>query len=64
MKNKSKRVSTQIHTRKLDRLVAKNQMKNAGFVKLCHRGGSRNGLQSAFARDWRRFTTYGGTILV
>ena len=64
MKAKTHRVSTQIHTRKLDRLVAKKQMKSFGMCNICQRKGLRNDNRSAFANDWRNYTTYGSKILV
>lgn len=49
MKNKTKRVSTRVHTRKIDRAVAHAVMKKIGIVRPNdHRGGS-----SFFAMHWR-----------
>ena len=46
---KQKRVSTQVHTRKLDRSVAHAKMKKAGLVRVNdHRGGN-----SFFSAHWR-----------
>ena len=59
MKNKQKRVPTQIHTRKLDRLVAKNQMHKAGLIRICDKRTGR----STFAEQWRKFTIYDLNIL-
>ena len=44
-KRKRKRVSVQIHTRKLDRCVAKKRMKQAGMRKINKHG--------FFANNWR-----------
>lgn len=62
--DKSKRNSTQIHTRKLDRMVAKNQMKDSGMVNICHRHGLRGQGRSFFANNWRDYKYFGGQILV
>ena len=52
MKQKSKRVSTRVHSRKIDRLVAKNNMRKAGIYRFTH-GGRHN---SFFANHWREYT--------
>lgn len=52
MKKKEKRVPTQIHTRELDRMVAKNNMKKAGFMQICKK--DRTG-ESIFKRNWKQF---------
>lgn len=46
-KQNSKRVPTQVHTRKLDRLVAHTRMKRKGLTRL-HKNGY-------FADRWREF---------
>ena len=44
-KKKSRRVRTQVHTRKLDRSVARANMKKVGIPKV----------NRAFAQNWKRF---------
>ena len=51
MKQKSKRVSTRVHTRKLDRLVARNNMCRAGIYRFTH--GKRH--ESFFCKRWREY---------
>lgn len=60
MRKKNKRVPTQIHTRKLDRLVAKNQMKKDGFVRICDKRAG----ESTFQKYWRKFTIYDARVIV
>ena len=50
MKKKSKRVSTRVHTRELDRLVARRAMKKAGvgFFRKPPKG-------DLFAANWREY---------
>lgn len=60
---KTRRVPTQIHTRKLDRGVAKKQMKDHGMMNICHRDGLRGSGRSTFANYWRKFTQYGTKTL-
>lgn len=50
MKN-SKRVPTQVHTRKLDRMVARNNMKKKGIVHINKDGADG----SFFANNWRKY---------
>ena len=45
--NKSYRVLTQIHTRELDRAVAKANMKKGGLHKVCK--------GNFFSENWRKF---------
>lgn len=52
MKKKIKIVHEQIHTRELDRMVAKNNMKKVGFRQICKR--DRVG-ESIFKRNWKQF---------
>lgn len=51
MKQKSKRKSIRVHTRKLDRLVAKNNMVRAGIYRFTR--GERH--HSFFANHWREY---------
>lgn len=51
MQKKSKRVSTRVHTRKLDRLIARDNMKRAGIYRFTH--GQRH--HSFFANHWREY---------
>lgn len=53
MQNKVRRVSTQVHTRKLDRMVAKNNMKKRGIVHINKDGADG----SFFANNWREYIT-------
>lgn len=48
---KRKRVSTRVHSRKIDRLVAKNNMKKAGIYRFTH-GGRHD---SFFANHWHEY---------
>ena len=64
MKKKIKRTSTQIHTRKLDRLVAKKQMHNKGITRICDRNDIRKNKPSYFSTHWKFFTNYGAEVLV
>lgn len=66
---KTKRVSTRIHTRKIDRMVAKNKMKASGRVHITSRKRNRYGTKkdrthgsqatnqhySYFAQHWREW---------
>lgn len=45
------RTSVQIHSRKLDRLVAHNNMRNAGYTQI----NKKLGGTSKFARYWRQY---------
>lgn len=47
-----KRKSVQIHSRKIDRRVAKNNMRKAGYRQFCKQ---EKGLKSTFALRWREF---------
>lgn len=44
-KQSSRRVPTRVHTRKLDRLVARTRMKNRGMVKV----------NKHFADNWKAY---------
>lgn len=48
MKSSERRL-TQVHTRKLDRMVAHENMKKAGYTRI------NKGKPSAFSREWRKF---------
>lgn len=48
---KIKRVSTRVHTRKLDRMVAQNNMVRAGIYKF--NKGERH--HTFFANHWREY---------
>lgn len=48
----SKRVPTQVHTRKLDRSVARHNMVKAGMTQL---NKDKDGLGSKFAKSWRNY---------
>lgn len=48
---KNSRVSTQIHTRKLDRIVARENMKKHGITQI----NKVKGLTSFFAKHWRDY---------
>lgn len=50
---KQKRVSTQVHTRKLDRMVARNNMKKKGVVHINKEGADG----SFFSNHWREYVT-------
>lgn len=51
MQNKIKRVPTQVHTRKLDRMVARRNMKKRGIVHI-----NKDGVNgSFFANNWREY---------
>lgn len=51
---KETRVHETIHTRKIDRRIAKNNMKNAGMVQICKHDYAR-GIRSYFAENWRDY---------
>ena len=51
---KETRVRETIHTRKIDRRIAKNNMKNAGMVQICKHDYAR-GIRSYFAEHWRDY---------
>jgi hypothetical protein len=53
----NKRVPERIHTRKIDRKVAKNKMKAAGYTRICSRKKNRNGKKgdSVFSTKWRKY---------
>lgn len=48
---KTKRVSTQIHTRKLDRMVARKNMEKKGITQI----NKVKGDTSFFSRYWRSY---------
>lgn len=53
-------VLERIHTRKIDRMVSKNNMKRRGLSKICKHSKSGNGhrievSQSYFAKNWREY---------
>lgn len=48
------RTSFQVHTRKLDRLVAHNNMRKAGYTKI-NKPDSKFWETSKFARHWRDY---------
>ena len=53
IQNKVKRVPTQVHTRKLDRMVARRNMKKQGMVHI-----NKDGINgSFFASNWREYVT-------
>ena len=53
IQNKVKRVPTQVHTRKLDRMVARRNMKKQGMVHI-----NKDGVNgSFFANNWREYVT-------
>ena len=53
IQNKVKRVPTQVHTRKLDRMVARRNMKKQGMVHI-----NKDGVNgSSFANNWREYVT-------
>lgn len=51
MNKKTKRVATQIHTRKLDRSVAKNNMQKRGITGI----NKKTAGKSFFSRAWREY---------
>ncbi len=54
----NKRVPERIHTRKIDRKVAKNNMLKVGYTRICHRkkkDGGKKG-DSYFSLHWREHT--------
>lgn len=67
--NKNKRVSTRVHTRKIDRMVARNAMKASGRVHVTshkrnryktkkdrtHGSQCTNFHYSYFSKNWRAF---------
>ncbi len=52
----TKRVPTRVHTRKLDRGIARLQMKNVGMRQVAKHG---NGTSSYFADHWREYCVGG-----
>lgn len=63
-------VHERIHSRKIDRRVAKYRMKNSGIIKFTKQGRSnlRSGVgkgllesnkrgESVYSREWRKYTT-------
>jgi len=54
---KTRRVSERIYTRKINRRVAKNKMKAAGYTRICSRKKNRNGKKgdSVFSTKWRKY---------
>lgn len=48
---KTKRVHTQVHTRKLDRSVARNHMKQRGITGI----NKKTAGESFFSRAWREY---------
>lgn len=54
---KKNRKLTQIHTRKLDRLVARKQLKRDGFTRTCSK--SRAG-ESWFSTVWKKYAEFDG----
>jgi len=52
-----RRVSTRVHTREIDRGVAKVQMKRIGIRRIASKGRSRTG--SFFADHWREYCVGG-----
>ena len=55
---KVKRVPTRVRTRKLDRAVAKERMKKAGYCHVNRRYGGKSFVQL----HWRDFSEYGRII--
>ena len=53
MKKNEKRVSTQVHTRKLDRMVERKNMEKRGVVHI-NRDSSDG---SFFTKNWRSYIT-------
>lgn len=67
--NKTKRVPTRVHTRKIDRMVARNLMKASGRVHVTNRKRNRYGTKkdrthgsqaknlhySYFSKNWRQW---------
>lgn len=53
MQNKVRRIPTQVHTRKVDRMVARNNMKKRGIVHI-NKDGTDG---SFFANNWREYIT-------
>ena len=51
MQKKDKRVPTQVHTRKLDRMVARNNMEKKGIKKI----NEDRADGSFFSRFWRNY---------
>lgn len=49
--NKKKRVATQVHTRKLDRMIAHKNMSKYGFSKV----NKNKAAGSYFAKQWRKY---------
>ena len=68
---KYKRVSTRVHTRKIDRMVAKNNLKASGRVNITSRKRNRYGTKkdrthgsqavnahySYFSKNWRKWAS-------
>lgn len=50
---KAERVPAQVHTRKLDRMVARNNMKKKGVTQINKVKGDR----SFFSKYWRSYVT-------
>ena len=51
MQKKDKRVPTQVHTRKLDRMVARNNMEKKGSTHI-----NKDGVNGSFlSRSWRSY---------
>ena len=51
---REKRAHEVIHTRKIDRRIAKNNMKNDGMVQFCNHDYVR-GIRSYFAEHWKEY---------
>lgn len=53
-----KRKATRVHTRKIDRFIARRQMENVGMRRVCSHG--RHGKHSSyFASHWREYCVGG-----
>ena len=50
---KTKRVPTQVHTRKLDRMIARKNMEKKGVTQI----NKINGDASFFSKNWRDYVT-------